>query len=63
MTNSDRSIQDHLILRVPLLYGSVETLEENAVSILLKNIQHTTAPVKMDEYDMNDICLFIIDTH
>lgn len=40
---------DHLILRVPLLYGEVETLEENAVTILFKNIKNTTTRAKMDE--------------
>lgn len=40
---------DHVILRVPLLYGEVETLDENAVTILFKNIQSTDSRVKMDE--------------
>jgi hypothetical protein len=40
-----------VILRVPLLYGEVETLEENAVTILLKNLKNTETQVKMDEYD------------
>ncbi len=42
---------DHLILRVPLLYGEVETLDENAVSILFKNTKNTESRIKMDEYD------------
>lgn len=42
---------DHVILRVPLLYGEVENLDENAVTILLKIIQDKSKHVKMDEYD------------
>ena len=45
-----RSYLDHVILRVPLLYGEVETLDENSVTILFKNIKNATARVKMDEY-------------
>ena len=41
---------DHLILRVPLLYGEVENLDENAVTILFKAIRNSQNPVKMDEY-------------
>ena len=40
---------DHVVLRVPLLYGEVENLDENAVSILFKNIRNPDARVKMDE--------------
>jgi S-adenosylmethionine synthetase len=48
-----------LILRVPLLYGEVETLDENAVTILFKNIKNTETRVKMDEYEeeLNVACL------
>jgi hypothetical protein len=48
--NDSRYCLDHIILRVPLLYGEVETLDENAVTILFKNIQNTETHVKMDEY-------------
>jgi len=44
-----KTSKDHLILRVPLLYGEVENLDENAVSILLKNIKNTNQHVKMDD--------------
>ncbi|CAF1182249.1 unnamed protein product [Rotaria sp. Silwood1] len=58
--------KNHLILRVPLLYGEVETLDENAVTILLKNIRNTTNRVKMDDVqiryptyvgDVAEVCL------
>ncbi|CAF3079731.1 unnamed protein product [Rotaria sp. Silwood2] len=58
--------KDHLILRVPLLYGEVETLDENAVTILFKNIRNTTTRVKMDDVqiryptyigDVAEVCL------
>ncbi|CAF0838262.1 unnamed protein product [Rotaria sordida] len=58
--------KDHLILRVPLLYGEVETLDENAATILLKNIKNTTTRVKMDDVqtryptymgDVAEVCL------
>ncbi|CAF0900012.1 unnamed protein product [Rotaria sordida] len=58
--------KEHLILRVPLLYGEVETLDENAATILLKNIKNTTTRVKMDDVqtryptymgDVAEVCL------
>ncbi|CAM4860191.1 unnamed protein product [Rotaria socialis] len=58
--------QNHVILRVPLLYGEVENLEENAVTILFKNIKNPTARVKMDDVqtryptyigDVAEVCL------
>ncbi|CAF0922706.1 unnamed protein product [Rotaria sordida] len=58
--------KDHLILRVPLLYGEVETLDENAATILLKNIKNTATRVKMDDVqtryptymgDVAEVCL------
>ncbi|CAF4191222.1 unnamed protein product [Rotaria socialis] len=60
------SNSDHVILRVPLLYGEVENLEENAVTILFKNIKNPTARVKMDDVqtryptyigDVAEVCL------
>ncbi|UJR31620.1 hypothetical protein I4U23_019102 [Adineta vaga] len=44
-----KASEKHVILRVPLLYGEVETLDENAVTILFKNIQNTNNHVKMDD--------------
>ncbi|CAF1311664.1 unnamed protein product [Adineta ricciae] len=46
---TQKASKDHVILRVPLLYGEVETLDENSVTILFKNIKNTTARVKMDD--------------
>lgn len=51
---------EHVILRVPLLYGEVENLDENAVTILLKNILNTKTPVRMDEFVGLKLVFFFI---
>lgn len=45
---TQKASKNHVILRVPLLYGEVENLDENAVTILLKIIQDKNKRVKMD---------------
>jgi len=63
---TQKASKDHLILRVPLLYGEVETLDENAVTVLFKNIKNTETRVKMDDVqtryptyigDVAEVCL------
>ncbi|CAF3841776.1 unnamed protein product [Adineta steineri] len=63
---TQKASKNHLILRVPLLYGEVENLDENAVTILLKNIKNTDTRAKMDDVqtryptyvgDVAEVCL------
>jgi len=62
--------KNYVILRVPLLYGEVESLDENAVTILFKNIKNTQTRVKMDDVqtryptyigDVAEVCLQLCD--
>ena len=39
---------DTVVLRVPLLYGDVETLDESAVTVLIKAVQDVGKPALMD---------------
>ncbi len=39
------------VLRVPVLYGPVESLDESAVTILFKAVQDTSKPAKMSDYE------------
>ncbi|XP_067012414.2 methionine adenosyltransferase 2 subunit beta [Anabrus simplex] len=43
--------QDHIILRVPVLYGPVETLSESAVTVLLETLRNTTKFCKVSDYE------------
>jgi len=63
---TQKASKNHVILRVPLLYGEVETLDENAVTILFKNIKNTESQIKMDDVqtryptyvgDVAEVCL------
>ena len=41
---------DNMVLRVPILYGHVESLEESAVTLLFKAVQDIATPSKMCHY-------------
>lgn len=58
------------ILRVPILYGKVESLKESAVTVLFDALKQTDKPAKMDDYqirfptlvdDVAAVCSFIAD--
>ncbi|CAH1778051.1 unnamed protein product [Owenia fusiformis] len=40
---------DNIVLRVPILYGTIESLSESAVTILFKQVRDTSTPCKMDD--------------
>ena len=41
----------HGVLRVPVLYGPVESLDESAVTILFKAVRNSSQPAKMSDYE------------
>ena len=41
-----------LILRLPVLYGSVESLDESSVTVLLKVVQNSSKQSKMSDYEL-----------
>lgn len=41
----------NLVLRVPILYGQVEKLDESAVTVLFSKVKDTTAPCVMSDYE------------
>ncbi|GAB1602894.1 methionine adenosyltransferase 2 subunit beta-like [Argonauta hians] len=53
--NGEKTVEkinsDFAILRVPILYGQVEFLEESAVTILLKNIQNSNVSSHTSHYE------------
>lgn len=58
------------ILRVPVLYGSVEYLKESAVTVLFEALKQTDKPAKIDDYqiryptlvdDVGAVCRFIAE--
>lgn len=58
--------KEHIILRVPVLYGPVEKLSESAVTCLLEPLLNVAKPTKVSDYekrcpshvdDIADICL------
>lgn len=42
---------DSCVLRIPVLYGDVETLDESAVTVLFKAVQDTKTPAKMNNHE------------
>lgn len=38
------------VLRVPVLYGEVETLDESAVTVLFKGVRNPNSPAKMNDH-------------
>jgi hypothetical protein len=41
-----------VILRVPLLYGEVENLEESAVTVLFASVLDRSKPAKVSDYEI-----------
>ncbi|KAJ1525230.1 hypothetical protein ONE63_010057 [Megalurothrips usitatus] len=57
--------KEHIILRIPVLYGPVEKLSESAVTCLLEPLLNVAKPTKVSDYekrnpshvdDISDIC-------
>jgi len=44
----------HIVLRIPVLYGNVEYLEESAVTVLLKQILDTTKQIEASNYEIRN---------
>lgn len=42
---------EHIILRVPVLYGPVEKLSESAVTCLLQPLLNVAKPTKISDYE------------
>lgn len=42
---------DNSVLRVPILYGKVENLDESAVTVLFKKVQDTSQKCMMSDYE------------
>lgn len=42
----------NIVLRIPVLYGPVENLEESAVTVLLKNLLNLETPTKISDYEI-----------
>ena len=62
--------KEHLVLRVPVLYGPVEKLSESAVTCLLEPLLNVAKPTKVSDFekrcpshvdDIADICLKLSD--
>ncbi|XP_041469414.1 methionine adenosyltransferase 2 subunit beta-like isoform X2 [Lytechinus variegatus] len=51
------TISDYAVLRVPILYGQIETIEESAVTTLLNTL------VNQDNVDLVDDCCIRCPTH
>ena len=77
MTKLDCSIQNHfisyllienIVLRIPILYGDVQYLDESAITTLFKKLlDESKTPVEMSDYEIrrpanvNDIAAIIND--
>jgi S-adenosylmethionine synthetase len=55
-----------LILRLPVLYGNVESLDESSVTVLLKAVRDSSKQSKMSDYelryptDVADVALCVV---
>jgi len=43
---------ENIVLRVPVLYGPVESLGESAVTVLLNTVQNSTKPANLSSYEV-----------
>lgn len=44
--------ESHVILRIPILFGHVEQLDESAVTVLFKSLRDVSKPCKMDDVQL-----------
>ena len=47
-----RNFPSAIILRVPILYGDVESLDESAVTVLFKSVRDVSKEAKMSDYEV-----------
>ena len=51
--NSVIFIIDNIVLRIPVLYGDVEYLEESAITVLFKNLKDVQGTNKLKHQEQN----------
>ena len=56
--NSIIFILDNIVLRIPVLYGDVEYLEESAITVLFKNLKDVQGINKLNQLEQNLIICF-----
>ena len=44
--------QDNIVLRVPLLYGPIQSLNESALTVLLDTLRNDKTPVSLSSYEV-----------